>query len=190
MSGKHLTRADMEFLSALYERHMGVMYKTALELGVRDSADRDAVLHDALLRLPDKLDVLRGMNERARAAYLSSVVRYVVLHMLERRRIERRYMADAPVEELTALPDAASLEDDFVARETRRRRLRHMWEALDELPEGDRELLIEKYIDGKTDAELARQYGVRPESIPKKLTRAKRRARRIILGKEGGHEDE
>lgn len=52
------------------------------------------------------------------------------------------------------------------------------------LPEETRSLLAGKYLLGLSDAELAEQYGCRPDSIRMKLTRARRQALKIL--REGG----
>lgn len=185
MKKRAVTAADMEFISALFERHKGIMYKTALDMGVRDQSQKNAAVHEALVRLPDKIDTLRGLGEKGRAAYMASVVRNVILNQADRRRIERRYIVDADVGALSALAAENDPEDEYIERESRRLRLESMWQALDELSDTDRRLLIEKYIDGRSDAEIARGLGVDPASVRMKLTRARRRAQRIILRKEG-----
>ena len=185
MKKRTITAADMRFLSELFERHKGVMYKTALDMGLRDETEKSAAVHEALVRLSDKLDVLRGLGDKGQAAYMATVVRNVILSAADNRRIERRYVIDTDVSELVCLASDRSPEDEYIEREAHRRRLESMWQALDELSETDRRLLIEKYIDGRSDAELARSLGVDPSSIRMKLTRARRRAQRIILRKEG-----
>ena len=184
MSDRIATPADMEFIFSLYERHKGVMYKTALDMDVRDEDRRNDAVHEALLRLPDKIDTLRSLGDKGRAAYMASVVRNVIRAWNRRGRVERVRLVDADVSELTELSDDG-FETELIEREARRQRLVFMWEALGELSESDRALLIAKYVDGKSDAEIARRLGKSPSSIPQKLTRAKRRARRLILRKEG-----
>ena len=186
MSRRTISAADAEFLFALFERHMGIMYKTALDLNIRDEAQKDDAVHEALLRLSGCVDTLRGMSGRAQAAYMASAVRSVVFNGAKRAGVERRLFSDAALGEADALPSGENLEDAFIERETRREELAAMWAALEALDDTDRALLTAKYIDGCSDAELAERMGVLPSSIPKKLTRAKRRARRLILGKGDG----
>lgn len=178
MKNKTLAPADVEYVFSLFERHKGVMYKTALDLDVRGDLIND-VVHDALLQLVHYAQTLRGMSERSRVAYMASSVRSVVFNLSARGQVERRRRG-----EMTWEPASASVEDDFLEREAHRDRLAFMWEALDELSEADRRLLIEKYIGGKSDGELSAQMKTTPAAVRKKLTRARRRARRIIQRKE------
>lgn len=176
--------ADMALTAALYERHLGLIYKTALEL-LDDAEEKDAVAHETLLRLLRRAETLRGLDERAAAVYVAATARSVALDERRRRAAERRRRAEDDPEALDARLDGEDPESALIAREQRETRLRCLWEALAELSDTDRALLLGKYAAGRSDAELAAQFGVRESSIPKKLTRAKERARRIILRKEG-----
>lgn len=179
MKNRPFSPADAEYVFSLFERHKGVMYKTALDLRV-GSDQRDDVVHDALLQLVSYAQELRDMGERSRVAYMASAVRSVVFNRNARGRVEKRRRG-----ELCYEPAAAAPEEEYIEREAHRLRLQNMWLALDELSERDRLILIEKYIDGKSDCALAAELHITEASLRKKLTLAKRRARRIIQGKEG-----
>ncbi len=178
--------ADRSLAAALYERHLGLIYKTALEL-LDDKGQKEAAAHETLLRLLRNAKTLRGLDERAAAVYVAATARSVALDMRRAAAKERRYLVDAELSTLTELPADTDPETALIEAETRRLRLEALWEALAELSDSDRALLLGKYAVGKSDEELAAQFGVRAGSIPKKLTRAKERARRIILRKEGEH---
>lgn len=179
----NMQQTDMELVGSLYERYMGIMYKTALEI-LDDDTLAGSVVHDAVLRLVRKADTLRGLPERAVPVYIASVVRFTALEAGKKQRMEHRRFVEADAADLERIPAVGSMEDDIAERETRDSRVRYMWEALGELSEADRELLIGKYAAGRSDAELARAFGIKPESIRKKLTRARQRAKKLILRKE------
>lgn len=188
MKNKPIGAEDKAFLSSLFERHLGIVYKTALNMDIRDESAVIAVVHETLLKLSPNVETLRGMSERARVSYIAAAARSVVLSREARRRAEARRLSPLSVEDIELTADQ-SLEDAYIESETRRQRIEAMWAALDELPPDDRALLLEKYLDGRSDAELAAARGLRPESVRKKLSRVRRRARGIILGKEGdGHD--
>lgn len=179
-------QTDMEFVAGVYERHKGVMYKTALEC-LSDSTEKDAVVHDAVVRLASHADTLRRLNEKALAVYVASTVRSVALNHERRQQTERRHIVDADFSDLDDLSAGPSYEDLYVEAEAGRDRLHYLREALSEIDETDRELLVGKYLAGESDEDLARRLGVKPESVRMKLTRARRRVRRIIEEKEGGN---
>ena len=179
-------QTDMEFVAGVYERHKGVMYKTALEC-LSDSTEKDAVVHDAVVRLASHADTLRRLNEKALAVYVASTVRSVALNHERRQQTERRHIVDADFSDLDDLSAGPSYEDLYVEAEAGRDRLHYLREALSEIDETDRELLVGKYLAGESDEDLARRLGIKPESVRMKLTRARRRVRRIIEEKEGGN---
>lgn len=185
---KRPSAADMELVGALYQRYMGIMYKTALE-NLDDDALKDAVVHDALIRLAHKADTLRGLDANAAPVYIASVVRFVALEARRKQRRERKRVIAVDLAGLEGIPSGASMEDELAEREAMSERLQYMWEALGELSEPDRELLIGKYAAGRSDEDLARALGIKPDSVRKKLSRARERAKRLILRKEAARSE-
>lgn len=178
--------SDTAFLSEIYEKHKGIMYKTALECSGA-GADKDGIVHDSLLRLAQHIDTLRQLNDHALAVYVATTVRSVAFNGERRKRTERRRLVDADVSELESVEFMPSYEEQYIEAEAHRDRLRYLRESLAELDDTDRELLVGKYIAGQSDDELARRFGIKPESVRMKLTRARRRVRKMIERKEGGN---
>mgnify|MGYP002626274011 CR=1 FL=1 len=173
--------ADREIVRVIYEQHKGVMYRTA-RANVRDQAEADDVVNDALMRLFRKADKLAAMDRPAVAAYVANTVFSAAMdnerrHHAERRRTERA---------CTVMPDETvpGPEEGFLEHEERSDRVRLLHEALEELPEADRVLLVGKYVEGVSDQMLAARIGVKPASVRMKLTRARQRIKRIIERKE------
>lgn len=173
------------YISELYDTYRGLMYSTAYKYCGAD-VDAEAAVNDAILRLAKHADTLRALDEPALAVYIACTVQSVALNKRRRLGVERRRMADRDIGELSALGSAASPEDEYIEKETRRERLRHLREALAELGEADRELLTAKYLGGADDAALAARYGITEGSVRSRISRAKKRARRIMERKEGG----
>ena len=178
--------ADMAFVAEVYERHKGIMYKTAIEC-IGDDADKTVVVHDAIVRLVEHADTLRKLNESALAVYVAATVRSVALNRERRKSLERRLIMDVDISEVDDIDSGPTYEERFIEEEAHRDRLRYLREALSELSDTDRELLVGKYMSGESDESLAKRFGVSPESIRMKLTRARRRAKKIIERKESGH---
>lgn len=175
----------MHLVQTIYERHKGIMYKIARE-NVREPADADDAVSNALLRLFRNAGKLRQLSEKALVSYIVDTVHSAAVDGERRRRTEQRLFVSADTDEYGPAEIAPSVEEAYAAQERDQVRLRHLREALDELPEPDRTLLVGKYIDGESDALLASRLGVKPASVRMKLTRARKRARRIIERKEDG----
>ena len=177
---------DMALVADIYERHKGIMYKTALEC-IGDDSDKSVVVHDAIVRLAEHADTLRRLNDSALAVYVAATVRSVALNRERRKALERRIIMDVDISEVDDIDSGPTYEERFIEAEAHRDRLRYLREALSELSDTDRELLVGKYMSGESDEALARRFGVSPESVRMKLTRARRRAKAIIERKESGH---
>lgn len=177
---------DMKLVEAIYERHKGIMYKTALET-LRDPAGADDVIQDAILRLARCAETLRGLDDRARAVYAANTVHSAALDHLRRALRERGRTAACDAQELERIPADADPEAQYIERETRDARLAGLRQALDELSPTDRALLVGYYLNGESADLLAGRLGLKPSTIRTRVARAKRRVRDIILRKEGGH---
>ena len=173
------------YIAELYDAYKGLMYGTAYKyLGAE--ADAEAAVNDSVLRLAKHAETLRTLNEPALAVYIACTVQSVALNRLRRLGTERRRFADRDIGELSDVGSAPGPEEQYIERETRRERLACLRQALAELSEADRELLTEKYLGGLDDTRLAEKYGITEGSVRSRISRAKKRARRIMERKESG----
>ena len=168
--------ADMRYIEELYRRYRGIMYKTALARAPTP-ADADDVVSEAVLRLFPHTDTLRALPERALIGYIAETTRRVAIDMGRRRSLESALFTapGGPV------PDALPGPEEAAVTEAR---LQLLQETLSELRAPDRALLTGRYLENKSDEELARELGVKPSGIRQKLSRARKRAAAIMRGKE------
>ena len=178
--------ADMQIAGELYERHKGMMLKTALEY-LHDHSLAQDVVHDSVLRLASYADTLRSLSELACARYVKETVRSVAINCERKLGSERRRLTDMVPSKEEEPMQTETPEQTFIEQDSSRRRIMVLREALEELSEEKRALLIGKYILGESDAALAERLGVKKANIRMMLTRARREARRIMERKEGGH---
>ena len=172
------TAEDMLLVPSIYEKHKGVFYRLALARA-GDAAD-DAV-SEALLRLFRNAGTLRGLHERQIVDYVAETVLSAASDLERRQRAEqRRLILLDPEEAELSGQQVSGPEEGVLETEERACRLRLLREALAELCETDRLLLVGKYLNGESDAQLAERIGVRPGSVRMKLTRARRRALRKL----------
>lgn len=108
------------------------------------------VLQTTLLRLIDHLDTLRRLEPEGLAGYIAAACRHTAYNAV-------RDSSRHPWLPLDALAQ--------------------VWPRLDE---NTRWLLEARYILDYSDGELARELGVKPDSVRMALTRARRKARRLM----------
>lgn len=164
--------SDREFMTRLYLDHEKIMYAEMLKI-CDDRFSMDDVLQDSLIRLIDKIDVLRSLDERKRINYIITTVRNQMRNYLRNQKQNVSYSLD---EEDTSWQKtlAADLDlDDVLFRKDRVNRLHRIWP---QLSEQTRQLLEEKYILGLSNADIAVNLGVKTESVRMMLTRARKEA--------------
>jgi RNA polymerase sigma factor (sigma-70 family) len=117
----------------------------------------------ALQRTPS--DARAGPRLRA---WLAGLTRAIVRNSAraDRRRLLR--------EQTTAQPEALPATDDIAAR---REALRSLMEAVTSLQEPYFSVIVERYFDGRSVAEIAVRHGTSPEAVRQQLTRARQQLR-------------
>jgi len=161
--------SSREFMIRLYENCVARMY---LEAGkyLSEKADVEDVVSDAVVKLVEKVDLLRQLDESKRLPYAITTVRHMAFRHL--RRKNRLVLTDFDaMDALLPTADAESA-DDRVLKAQRNARLRELFASVST---EDRLLLEEKYVLLWPDEEIAKAFGIQPNSVRMRLTRTKRR---------------
>ena len=170
-----LTIADessRDFIVRLYHNCKAQMYREAKRyLGCE--ADAEDAVSEAVVKLVDKLELLRSLEERKRLAYAITTVRHFALRSLERRN-------QTVLTELDEIVLSVPAEDDPEARILKEQGNRRLQELLVTLPLQERLLLEKKYILLWSDAEIAELLEIKPDSVRMSLTRAKRKLAKAL----------
>ena len=177
--------SDEEIIITIYKRCEARIVMTA-RWYVKDEEIAEDIVQEALEKLGDKADILRTMDERAQNAYLKRMVEWCARNYLRDHRKDADFLSQGDFEEETKLlrDPGASPEEQILNRE----KLDAYWNALNSLPTMDRELLIGKHFLELSDEELAKIANCKPENVRMRLTRARKRAQKLL--KEGGYDDE
>ncbi|MBQ3356569.1 MAG: sigma-70 family RNA polymerase sigma factor [Oscillospiraceae bacterium] len=161
--------SSRDFMLRLYVNSVTRMYLEAVKY-VSDKESAEDVVSDAVVKLVEKVDLLRQIDEGKRLAYAITTVRHMAYHHL-RQESRVGLTSFEALEELLPSEDTEAT-DDKILKEQRKTRLR---ELLTAIPAEDRLLLEEKFILSWSDEEIAKTLGIRPNSVRMRLTRAKRR---------------
>lgn len=161
--------SSREFMLRLYENCVSRMYHEAGSY-LSEKADIEDVISDAVVKLMEKVDLLRQIDESKRLPYAVTTVRHMAFRRL--RQENRLELLDFDALDALLPPQEAESADDKILKEQRSARLRELFASI---PTEDRLLLEEKYILLWPDEEIAKLFGIRPNSVRMRLTRAKRR---------------
>lgn len=137
----------------LVREHQQMVYCVALSY-CKDPAAAEDVAQEAFLKAYRSFDELR---QPARLkTWLYSIARFGAIDWVRRRRREQ----PAPVPDRPAPPPA---ED----------RSERLMEIVNGLPEGYREIMLLRYVQGLSYLEIARTLGSTPSAVGEKLSRVR-----------------
>lgn len=159
---------DRSLVESLYTTYYALMLHKAQSM-VRDRQAAEDVVEAVMLRLIDKIGLLRGCNRASLRSYLISCVRNEAIDRM--RREGRRYDLDDAGELLEGLPDDAPGAE---ARLIREEQVRAVVRALEKLDDRERLALRMKYYDGMIEGDIARLFGMSRSGIHKVIDRARR----------------
>lgn len=156
----------------LVEPHLAYAYRTALLIILDRELARDAV-QEALIRAYRSLDRLRP--DSSFGAWFGR------LTVNEARRLARRqWRQPVPLDELPEIATAPSESPEalLLAQEDREQ----IWTALAGLDELYRTVLVLRYYQGLTDAEIAEALAIPPGTVKSRLHTARQRLQQRLAG--------
>ncbi len=159
---------DRAYLTSLYNRYYRLMQKIALGF---DKSNGEDIVQDAVVRLIPHTAKLRKMDPEAVAAYVALTVKTAGLDWCRRYKAEGTNFYEGNNERLLAfLQDSSS---DPLPKLFAKMEYQHLGELMKRLKARERDLLMFKYYLGLTDREIARKFGVKPDSVRKMVERAR-----------------
>mgnify|MGYP003295606160 CR=1 FL=1 len=173
--------SERAFITHLYGKYRKLMYYTAVKY-LRDHKMAEEVIHDTLITLIGKVDVLRQKEESILPAYLVVCVKRACFNCLKRKKVEKKYLEKLMSGYIWTGTDPEMPEEVLIRQEE----ILQMKKAFGALSEREQQILIYKYFMEYPDEETARLLGVKRNSVRQLLTRA----RRALLNKmkENGYE--
>lgn len=176
--------SDRAFMLELYQQFFRLMFFTVRKCRLQQDACED-VVQESLVKLIQKVSLLREMPQPVLAAYIVSTTRNTAFDYTRRRSRQNARVCSLDDEALSACLEANSppLDNQIEAVELRAR----LSSVLEEISKDDRVLLEGKYILQYSDEVLAEMLNCKANSIRMKLTRARRRALELMKT-EGGEE--
>ena len=169
--------SDREFIERLYSQNYAVMLQKAK--GILKSTHRaeDAV-EAVMLKLIDRIELLRSCNRASLRSYLLTCVRNEALGQL---RKDGRFHPGDSEEKLKILQDDG---DPVDAKLLHREQVQALVSALQRLPERESMALRMKYYECMSDSEIGALLGIKAESVRSLIGRARRKAFELLKEEE------
>ena len=158
---------DRSLVEELYTNYYALMLRKAQSM-VRDRQAAEDVVEAVMLRLIERIDLLRGCNRASLRSYLVACVRNEAIDRM--RRAGRTQSLDEAEERLRQLPDESPRAEAGLIREAQ---IQAVVRALEALDDRERLALRMKYYDRMTDAAIAKLFGMSRSGIRKVIDRAR-----------------
>ena len=162
------TEEDRNLITELYTKYEQKMFRVAMSVLRNNHSAEDAV-HEAFLKIINKLSQLSFENDVKTEALLVIVVRNVAINM---------YNKDKKMEPSEILEE--TIEDDSSFSEYRRLEETSARKAIDKLPDELREVIVLRYIldiDVKT---IASTLDIAPTTVYARIQKARTVPRQIL----------
>ncbi len=167
---------DKNYMEQLYIEHHRTMYWQAYKV-TYSPQDLDDIVNDACIALIRKISLLRTLDCNILRAYIISTVRNTALNYL---RKQKHAWVDYGDEIIANIPSPEPGVEGGLLREAA---INELMAGIEKLSELDQDVLRMKYIDDLSDKEIGAILGMKYETVRSRLSRARKRAYKIM--KEG-----
>ena len=165
----YLDRRRPDCFSKLYDRYAPKVFGKCLAL-LKDRAEAEDATQEIFVKIFSKLATF---DERSKfSTWLYSITYNLCIDRLRKRKKERELFSDE-------LEQAGEKVDEVDDRELLEMEFERLKEVLERIPEGDKMLLLMKYLDGMQIKEIAFSLGKTESAIKMRIKRAKLKARRV-----------
>lgn len=170
---------DRDFMSHLFSQYRYIMFSEICKL-ISDTWEAEDILQNALIKLSDKVSLLRELDERRRINYIITTVRNLTKnHIRDKQKVNICSLDDEYLNLSEIISDGTTIEHSLILKE-QLKDLSSVWNLLDETSQC---LLEGKYILKKSDEDLGRSLGINPSSVRMMLTRSRRKALEMMKTK-------
>ena len=163
--------SDREFMANIFQKYQWLMYST-IDQVVRDHWISEDIAQSTLIKLIDKIDKLKGLDEQHLMNYIITSCKHTALNELRNRSRHPMFSINEDWDADSGTHTMHSMEMKYIHEED----LRHMARIQKDLDSRSQYVLEARYILGKNDAEIAAALGLKPNSVRMVLTRARKKA--------------
>ena len=171
---------DREFMSQLYIDFHRLMCHEARKIA-RNAWTAEDIVQDTLLKLIDKVSLLRSLPERRLVNYIISATKNTAYNYFRKKLHEDLLSFDELGNDETNISMSHGWDiEKMVIFNDDLKKLSQVWSEIDKRSQY---LLEGRYILGKSSAEMALDLGIQPNSVRMALTRARQTAYKLITEK-------
>lgn len=171
---------NQKVVEELYLKYKRLMFATAGKF-TANIEDQEDIVQNALERLVKMFSGNAASKCCISAGYIVSMVRSAAIDFLRKQSQETQHYFNAEDDQLAEMAKTTETLEDLLLPSDSADRL---WAIWPKLSREDQIILEGRYILNRTDQELANILKCKPSSIRMKLTRARRRAVKLLSERE------
>ncbi len=165
---------DRAFMTNLYMKYHLLLYKGILEI-THNRWDTEDLMQSVLVKLIDRIDILRKLSEHQLIAYICKAARHTAFNHC--RDSKSSFFVEVEPEETASEYST----EDFIIKKEELSNLLNVWDTLDE---NTKYLLSARYILNKSGKEIAEDLQIPPNNVRMAIVRAKRKALKAMKEQE------
>ena len=173
MSVERKNPVDSNFFSEFFEQYKNLLFWTAQRL-ISDPYAVEDLVQQAVLQLLEHEPVLRDLNDKQRASYITSTVRNLAHYQL---RQQSRHPISFLDEQEDLRCDAVAEWEEMQYQQEITAKFHQCWKQID--PQV-RELLERKYLLQQSDEQIAQALGIRPQNVRVYVSRARKAVKKYL----------
>ncbi|RLG66774.1 hypothetical protein DRN93_05755 [archaeon] len=166
-----IVSGDQSAFKELVRKYRHTVFLSALSI-LHDPNEAEEIAQEVFLKVHLHLSGLRDQNAFER--WLRSITCNLAINRLK-RRVRRSCI---PLDEVASEDLLSPPADEELLR---KEMVEEVMRAMDELPEGEREILREHLLEGKGYRELSEKYGLSYHAVVMRVKRAKEKVREKVL---------
>ena len=171
---------DRDFMESLYYSYHRLMYSEIRKI-LRDTWDVEDVLQNALIRLINKVPLLRTLGRDQLVNYIISTARNTARNYIRDNKRVTEFAFDESIDSL----DAAKTSDRALERLELIEMMQAVGEAWAQLDDKYKRVLEMKYILEQSNEEIAAEFDIGVNSVRMLLTRARSKLKEIMADEVG-----
>lgn len=172
-----LNEDDRTFILHLYKSYYNFARKNIYTM-IHNNNDIEDLIDEVFIKLIEKINVLRTLNDGKITAYIFYTIKHVTLNYIKHQHIENKHLYIS--KNMDSDENLFYTDSDIVEKLVRQEELLALCDTLSHLPRNQKELLYFKYNIEMSNQEIAELLGISPDSVREYLTRARRSAKKLM----------
>lgn len=179
---------ELQDLASRYRGYLWALACASLGAGFRNQLDPGDIVQTTLMKAAESLAVSPGLDEQSRLAWLRQILKSVLVDEYRRLHRDRRDIRrEQQLLETGVEQSAMGLQACLAADQTspsqaavRNERLLLLADALVQLPPDQREVVVQRYLQGRSVSAIAESLGRTIPSIASLLRRGLEQLRSLL----------